>query len=141
MSRSPSRGLLARAALVAAGGVVGTAARWGLEVAAPTPAGAFPWTTFAINVAGSFVLGLLLETLVLRGPDEGRRRRVRLGVGTGALGGFTTYSTFVAETDRLLAGGAVLMGAGYAVVSILAGVSAAVAGILLARRGRAGGDT
>ena len=131
--------LLALAGLVAAGGAVGTTARALLEHAfAPTP-GAWPWTTFWINLAGSFVLGALLETLLRSGPDTGRRRAVRLGCGTGVLGGFTTYSTFVVEVERLADGGHVALGAAYGLGSVVLGVLAALGGIALAAavRGRA----
>ncbi len=124
--------------MVAAGGMIGTAARATAEAAFPAMPGAIPWTTFVINVMGSLLLGALLETLVLGGPDEGRRRVVRLACGTGVLGGFTTYSTFVAETEQLLRGGAPLTGVGYAVASVAIGVSSAVVGILAARRLRRG---
>lgn len=124
------------AALVGAGGVLGTLVRAGLETALPPAAGAFPWTTFTINVVGAFLLGLLQEVLARRGPDEGVRRALRLGVGTGVIGGFTTYSTFVLETDRLLLGDAAApwVGLTYVVVSLVAGLAAAVAGILAGRR-------
>lgn len=135
-------------ALVLVGGAVGTGIRDALERANPAPAGGWPWTTFVINVTGSFVLAVLLESLALGGPDAGWRRVLRLGVGTGVLGGFTTYSTFAVETAHLLgadpggAHGAVLVGVGYAVGSVVLGVAAAWAGLALARRvlaGRAGG--
>lgn len=126
--------LLRHAGIVAVGGALGTTARAVLEEAAPTAPGTLPWTTLTINVVGSFVLGALLEVLARGGPDEGRRRAIRLLCGTGALGGFTTYSTFVHETTLLLAGGGTLLGVGYAVVSIVVGVAAAVAGILASRR-------
>ncbi|MBD5784753.1 CrcB family protein [Cellulosimicrobium terreum] len=134
--------LVALAGIVALGGAVGTTARALLEhVFAPVP-GSWPWTTFAINVVGSFVLGVLLETLVRSGPDEGRRRTVRLGCGTGVLGGFTTYSTFAVEAERLLTGGHAALGVAYALVSVVVGIVAACAGIVLAgawaRRRRAG---
>lgn len=128
------RAMLTRAGSVAVGGVVGTAARATAEAAFPAAPGAVPWTTFLINVLGSLLLGALLETLVLGGPDEGRRRTVRLMCGTGVLGGFTTYSTFVAETEQLLSGGAPLTGVGYAVASVVIGVGSAVVGILVTRR-------
>jgi CrcB protein len=115
------------------GGGAGTTARWSLGRAfAPEP-GHWPWVTFAINLIGSFLLGLLLETLLRSGPDVGWRRAVRVGAGTGVLGGFTTYSTFVVETDRLVATGHAWTGGAYAVASILLGVLAALAGIALAR--------
>lgn len=120
-------------ALVVLGGAVGTTARWSLGQAFATSPGHWPWVTFAINLSGSFLLGLLLENLVRSGPDAGWRRAVRVGVGTGVLGGFTTYSTFVVEVDRLVATGHTWTGSTYAVLSILIGVLAALAGIRLAR--------
>lgn len=128
--------LLALAGLVAAGGAVGTTARALLEEAfAPVP-GAWPWTTFWINVTGSFVLGVLLESLVRSGPDAGWRKGVRLGCGTGVLGGFTTYSTFAVEVERLASGGHVGLGAAYALGSVALGVAAACLGGLLAGAAR-----
>lgn len=125
---------LRRAGLVAVGGALGTTARAALEMAAPAMPGGMPWTTFAINLVGSFLLGALLEVLALGGEDEGRRRIVRLLCGTGVLGGFTTYSSFVAETDQLLSGDAALTGVSYALASVVLGVCSAVVGIVAARQ-------
>ena len=119
--------------LVVLGGAVGTLARHLAGEAAPARPGGWPWTTLWINVVGSFVLGALLTALARRGPDEGWRRRVRLSVGTGLCGGFTTYSTFVLEIDTLLRGGWVATALGYALVSVVAGIAAALAGVLLMR--------
>lgn len=135
----------AATAVVAAGGAVGALGRALLEGALPAASGAWPWTTFTVNVMGSLVLGALLETLLRCGPDRGRRRLVRLGCGTGLLGGFTTYSSFAVEIVRLAQDGHAGVGAAYALVSALAGVLAALAGILGAgavhrrRRARRGG--
>lgn len=126
--------VLRRALLVAAGGAVGTALRAALESLSPTQPGHWPPMTFAINLVGSFVLGALLELLIRSGPDEGWRRRVRLGCGTGVLGGFTTYSTFIVEVDRLLSGGAAATGVAYALVSVVAGIGCAVLGMAAGRR-------
>lgn len=119
--------------LVVFGGAIGTTARWEVGRALPLAAGHWPWATFVINVAGSFLLGLLLEVILRRGAEVGWRRDVRVGVGTGILGGFTTYSTFVVETDRLIASGHAVTGVAYAVGSVAAGVLAALMGTLLAR--------
>ena len=115
--------------LIVVGGAVGTAARAALEQAFPASPAGVPWVTLIINVAGSFLLGVLLDALARTGPDEGRRRAVRLTLGTGVLGGFTTYSTFMLETvDRLRDGHAALAVA-YLVGSIALGLAAAGAGI------------
>lgn len=130
---------------VAAGGIVGTAGRYALALAAPTPAGAWPWATFAVNVAGSFVLGALLEALARsRGPAR-RLRRLRLFGGTGFCGSLTTYSTFAVEADLLVRDHAAGTAAAYLAASLLTGLAAAAAGIASAagqhgyrrRRGRA----
>jgi fluoride exporter len=130
----PFRGISSTVVLV--GGAIGTAARAALESAFPAQPGGWPWTTFAINVTGSFLLGLLLETLSRRGPDAGLRRYLRLGLGTGVMGGYTTYSTFAVETVRLLGlgGGAVVVGLGYALGSVVLGLAAAFAGMWVAAR-------
>lgn len=134
MGLKPFRGL--SSAVVLVGGAFGTAVRAALESAFPAQPGAWPWTTFAINVSGSFLLGLLLETLSRRGPDAGLRRYLRLGVGTGVMGGYTTYSTFAVETVRLLGlgGAATFLGIGYALGSVVLGLLAAFAGMWLAAR-------
>lgn len=130
MSRREHLGLVG---LVLVGGAVGTSVRAALEHAL-APATGWPWVTFAINVVGSFALGLLLGALAGRGADVGARRAVRLGVGTGVLGGFTTYSTFTVEVHRLVDEGTAGLGLAYAVGSVLVGLGAAVAGLALADR-------
>jgi CrcB protein len=119
--------------LVFVGGSLGTAARYLLSVVIPSWHG-IPLPTLAVNIVGAFVLGFLLEALVRRGPDEGIRRDVRLLVGTGVLGGFTTYSTFAVE-------GVTLGNAGlgpflvYAAGTLVIGAAASAAGILAAALG------
>lgn len=123
--------LPAGAALVAVGGVLGVLLR--ALLTSPAAPGAWPWATFAVNVAGSLLLGALLAVLQ-RGPDVGRRRAVRLAAGTGVLGGFTTYSTFALEVEQLLSSGHAATGVAYALVSVVLGVVAAGVGIVGAGR-------
>lgn len=121
-------------AAVALGGLVGTGIRYGAESAYPSGSGSFPFTTLVINLTGAFILGMLLERLALSGPDAGWRRRIRLCIGTGVLGSYTTYSSFALETVELLRDGRVVAAAVYMTVSVVIGTSAAAAGIVLAQR-------
>ncbi|WP_454853604.1 fluoride efflux transporter CrcB [Promicromonospora soli] len=124
--------LLGLTGLVALGGAVGALARWLLESAFAAEPGEWPWATFWINLCGALLLGVLLEWLLHAGPDHGWRRAVRLGVGTGLIGGFTTYSTFVLEAVSLAQDGRAIPGVAYALVSVVLGVVAAGAGTGLA---------
>jgi len=114
--------------LVAAGGMVGTSARYALTRAVPAHGG-WPWATFTENMLGSFLLGLLLEALLRRGPESARGRLVRLGVGTGVLGGFTTFSSLALDAEQLLAHGAVLDAVTYAAASLVGGVVVCLLGV------------
>lgn len=101
----------------------------------------FPVATFAINVTGAFVLGLLLELLARRGPDIGHRRAVRLLVGTGVLGGYTTYSAFAVETAALIRADQWWWAVAYAFGTVVIGGLLSLAGIVLgARIGRRQAD-
>jgi CrcB protein len=83
--------------VIALGGVGGSLARYGLAEAIPHAVGSFPWATFATNVLGCFLIGVLLALLTpLSHP------LLRPFLGTGILGGFTTFSTFAVDTARLL---------------------------------------
>ncbi|MFF8368671.1 fluoride efflux transporter CrcB [Streptomyces lydicus] len=85
----------------------------------------FPWGTFAVNTAGSLILGLLAGAVTAGAASS----QLQLLLGTGLCGALTTYSTFSYETLRLAADGA----RGYAVAnvagSVLAGLAAAFAGV------------
>ena len=119
-------------ALVAVGGAAGTGLRYWISAVVPHWAGV-PVATFGINVAGAFLLGVLLELLAESSLDSDWSRRLRLGVGTGGLDGFTTYSALATDTVTLAAahpGRA----AGYAVATVIVGAVASLAGIWLARR-------
>lgn len=116
--------------LVFVGGAVGTFVRYAAELLG-TPWG-LPLPTLGVNLIGAFLLGLLLEGLLRRGPDEGWRQRIRLLLGPGFMGGFTTYSTFAVETTLLTQDGEYVTGFGYAIVSLVFGVAAAAAGVWVA---------
>jgi CrcB protein len=117
--------------LVFVGGALGTAVRYVLTLSVPPVAGV-PLITFVINVTGAFVLGWLLQSLALRGPDVGVRRDLRLFAGTGILGGYTTYSSLAVDTDGLIAAQSVGVSMLYASATIVVGALASLAGIALA---------
>ncbi len=122
-------------ALVWAGGTAGTAARYSIGRVAPHLFGV-PVATIGINVLGAFLLGLLLETLS-RDPAT-VSPSARLLLGTGFLGGFTTYSALAVDTLTVLGHGQVGSGLSYAFGTLLMGAVACWAGIGIGVR-RAGG--
>src|SRR5262249_46350210 len=93
-------------------------------------ANGFPWATFAVNVSGSFALGMVMALLFERFPPT---RYVRPFTATGFLGGYTTYSTFAVETDLLIKNGHAHVAAAYVVASIAVGCAAVWAGLWVAR--------
>lgn len=119
-------------AVVFVGGCFGTFARYWITTVTPTGSSGWPTDTVLVNLLGAFLLGLLLETLAKRGRDEGGRRLSRLGLGTGFLGAFTTYSTFVVESDALLRQGSTTLAFSYIVVSVVGGLIMSAFGIKLA---------
>lgn len=123
------RGTVFLAAMVGLGSGLGTLLRAVIERAYPAELGEWPWATFAINIIGSLLLGAVLESLARVGADTDWRRAVRLCVGTGLIGGFTTYSTYVVEVDRLAQSGHSALAAAYAVLSVALGIVAASSGV------------
>ncbi|WP_030193650.1 CrcB family protein [Streptomyces sp. NRRL S-87] len=124
-------------AAVSAGGVLGALARYGLVLAFPAGPGDFPWATFAVNVAGCGLIGVLMVLI-----SEGGRSAhplVRPFLGVGVLGGFTTFSTYAVDVSRLLDRGAAGTALAYA-AGTLAGalgavwLAASTARALVARR-------
>ncbi len=97
------------------------AERWGAS---------FPWHTFAINISGAFLLGVLMVVTVDRSlvPSS-----VRLFLGVGVLGGFTTFSTLSYESVALAQQGMTLQAAANMFGSAVAGLLAAVAGVFVGR--------
>jgi CrcB protein len=123
--------------LVWLGGSLGTAARYGLTERIPRLRDV-PVGTLVVNVAGAFILGLLLERLVRSGPDTGGRRDLRLLAGTGFLGGFTTYSALATDTVALVGGDHPGRAAAYALGTLLLGGLASLVGVWCGGRRRPG---
>ncbi|MFI9018687.1 fluoride efflux transporter FluC [Streptomyces griseus] len=115
---------------VALGGAAGAAARGGVDLAWH-PGTGFPWPTFVINVAGCTAMGVLMTLLYAR---PGAPTWASPVLGSGFLGGFTTFSAFANDIRRLLADGQTAVGLGYAAASLaVCVVAAAAAGALTAR--------
>ena len=120
---------LRRVLLVALGGTLGTAARLGLGLLLPD-LGGFPLAVLPANVLGALLIGVVAARL----PASAE---LRLLLGTGVLGGFTTYSAFMTGTLALWAS-APLLAAAYDAVSLALGLLAASAGLRLGRPRRGG---
>jgi len=86
--------------VIAAGGAIGAVARYLVGQAWPTPTGTFPWATLVINVVGCGLIGILM---VVVSEVLTRRRLIRPFLGTGVLGGFTTFSTYALDIQQLVA--------------------------------------
>jgi fluoride exporter len=117
-------------AVVAVGGALGSLARWGVGEVVPWNGEGFPWATFVENVSGAFALGVLMALLLDVWPP---RRYVRPFVGVGLLGGYTTFSTYMLEARDLLAGDRVPLALAYLGGTLVTGLLAVWAGIVLAR--------
>ena len=118
-------------AVIALGGVAGAEARFALERAFPAGDGAWPATTFGINLLGSFLLGALMVLLteLLTAPH----RLLRPFLGVGVLGGFTTFSTALVEVPELMRAGRPYLALLYLLGSAVGALLAAALGVLLAR--------
>jgi CrcB protein len=116
--------------LVALGGAIGAAGRYGVSLAMPMRPDGWPWATFGINVLGSLMIGVLSGWLAAR---EGAGEAWRLFLGVGVAGGFTTFSAYSLETLALIGRGAWLGAFVYALGSVAAGLAAAAAGAWIAR--------
>lgn len=122
--------------LVAAGGTLGALARAAQNALLPVEPGTFPWSTFAENLAGAFLLGALITVLLKRGKGSTWAHPL---LGTGLLGAYTTYATVGLELHLLVRDGHPALAAFYLWTTALAGLLACGAGIFLARRFTGGG--
>jgi fluoride exporter len=116
--------------LVMSGGAIGAGLRYGLSRGLPVSPGGWPWPTFAANVLGGLAMGVL-AAWVLRGDNSAES--LRLFVGVGVLGGFTTFSAFSLEMAEMIGRGQTGLAAGYAFASVLTALGALFAGMIAAK--------
>lgn len=115
---------------VALGGAAGSLTRYGIGLVWPPGPRGFPWATLTINVTGAMALGILVVLVTERFTPN---RLLRPLLGTGFLGGYTTFSTFAVDTVTLTRSDAAPVALAYLVLTLLVGVSAAWLGIAFAR--------
>jgi CrcB protein len=115
------------------GGAAGTAVRAAVGVLGAGATTSWPWPTFAVNIAGAFLLGYFTTRLQERLPPSRYRRPL---LGTGLCGGLTTFSTMQVELVGMLAHHAYGLALGYAAASIAAGFAAVEVATALVRRVR-----
>lgn len=127
---TPPLGQAATAAAVAAGGVAGSLSRAWVSLALPHPSSQWPWSTLVVNWSGSALLAFLLVMLTERFP---RSRLPRPLLGTGVLGGYTTFSTFSVDVVQMARHGHGLLAGGYVLASVAGGGACAVVAIASAR--------
>jgi CrcB protein len=116
--------------LVVVGGGIGAGIRHLTNIGALRLVGpSYPWGTMAINIVGSFAMGLFIAMLMRRGGSD----QLRLFVATGIFGGFTTFSAFSLDFATLWERGATLPALGYALASVVGAIIALFLGLWLAR--------
>lgn len=117
--------------LAAFGGAIGSVLRYLVGVFSVRWFGpGFPWGTFAVNVVGSFIIGLMVEMIARRFNAS---MELRVFIVTGILGGFTTWSSFSLDTMMLFERGAIAAAAAYVIGSLVVSFAAVFAGLALGR--------
>jgi fluoride exporter len=116
--------------VIALGGAVGSLARWGLSLAWPTQPGHLPWATVVANLSGCLFLGVLIVLVLEVLPTS---RYVRPFLGTGVLGGYTTFSTAMLDVRTQLVGGHPGSAGAYLAGSLVFGLVAVWLGMVCAR--------
>lgn len=117
-------------AVVGVGGGLGAIARYGVGQLWPTHPAGFPWATFAVNVLGCFLIGVLMVLISEVWPAH---RLARPFLGVGVLGGFTTFSTYAMDTLGLLRPGTAGLAFAYLAGTLIAALLAVVAGVWATR--------
>jgi CrcB protein len=113
---------------IAIAGGLGCVCRYGVTLGLRRVAGtSYPWGTFAANILGAFVMGVIVAYVVVA------ESRSRIAITTGFLGGFTTYSAFALETVDFLENRQVGLAATYIVTTLVVAGLACAAGLHLGR--------
>jgi CrcB protein len=116
--------------IVMLGGAIGAGFRYHIgKVALQNMGPGFPWGTFIVNLLGGLLIGVLAGILARDGSDE----PLRLFLGVGVLGGFTTFSAFSLETFEMINRGEVAMAAAYIVASVTGSVALLFVGFWMTR--------
>ncbi|MFD7434025.1 fluoride efflux transporter FluC [Streptomyces sp. NPDC059861] len=118
-------------AVVAVGGALGATARYAAALWWPAPTGGFPWSTFWVNAVGCAAIGVFM---VLVTELRAAPRLARPFFGTGVLGGFTTFSTYAVDFQRLAGSGHLGTAAVYLATTVVVALAAVWAGVTVTRR-------
>ena len=118
-------------AVIALGGALGATARYALSLHWPAQPGGFPWATFWTNVVGCAVIGVFMVVIT---DVWAAHRLVRPFFGTGVLGGFTTFSTYAVDIQKLVDHGRPATGLAYLAATLLAALAAVWLASQAARR-------
>ena len=116
--------------MIAAGGMVGSAARYGVSALLPTPTNGWPWSTLLVNASGCLLIGVLMVLVVDVGPVH---RLARPFLGVGVLGGYTTFSTYALDAQAMLVDARPAMALGYLLTTPLIALLAVEAGVVTTR--------
>lgn len=128
---SPWQGQGPVVAVVALGGALGAVARYGASLLWPTQTGGFPWTVFWVNLVGCAVIGVFMVVIT---DVWAAHRLVRPFFGTGVLGGFTTFSTYVVDIQKLVDAGHPRTGLAYLFATLVGALAAVWLAMTAARR-------
>ncbi|MEV0634666.1 fluoride efflux transporter CrcB [Streptomyces sp. NPDC050619] len=125
------RGQAPVVAVVALGGGLGATARYAASLWWPLQPGGFPWATFWTNVVGCAVIGVFMVVIT---DVWAAHRLVRPFFGTGVLGGFTTFSTYAVDIQKLVDAGHPRTGLAYLAATLLAALGAVWLAVVATRR-------
>ncbi|MFE9607339.1 fluoride efflux transporter CrcB [Streptomyces sp. NPDC006012] len=129
--RDAPRGQAQALAVIAVGGSAGASARYAASLLWPTGAADFPWTTLGVNAVGCFVIGVFLAAII---EGWSAHPLLRPFFGTGVLGGFTTFSTYCVDIERLVREGRVGLALAYLVATVVIALAAVRIGATVTRR-------